>query len=557
MYVGAGSASSVPVLGIKEAGERRVRPARYTLDDVADEIYRGPRGYYEEANDYEYAPNSRQRSAPQLYDARDAQIETQRHEIAELREMVQKLAAGDQTAGDITRDNTGSRRLDLSMFNPAQHDSPGKPPSVNPLSKLQRAQEALALQVQSLQQQLQSVMGGFTQIQQHVSMLEQQGNISQEQAGHMNASISQLQQQLFPPEMLYQGAPSGQGQAPSGAPGMPQQPQAAPSGVPQPQMGGAPGQAPMGPQEVQNPYDPQAAQQMMREGGGPGFVPQTGQQPSVPFEAPESGELLQQPVRRVQPGGGNPARQSPPQFQAPPAMRLNTAIKTTSEAVPPWGGPTTVYKAATIDPQYIHPVDLFKLMGETYGNAWLDWEPETIVQTITNDIGEMPDDEVEINLFAMQALVAASQEFWHNPTVFKNIVLGLNGIDPDFRAPPGDNDGVTPPQIMFAVRVAQELKLLVEPGPEVKLYVGLKFLDRGITYLTPQLAWAQADLDRYLASRRIPANNGAVQQRLSMFAHTPIDEVELSSADPVDTQVAHLLTIRDYVMEREARLGQT
>lgn len=102
-------------------------------------------------------------------------------------------------------------------------------------------------------------------------------------------------------------------------------------------------------------------------------------------------------------------------------------------------------------------------------------EPETVRQ-VYPDITE-----AEFNKIMAIAALYKSRHFWENFYSFEDIVLGLNGVIPDF----SQLQGATPEQIWYAIDLADKMIPGREYATEVKLYVKSMFNEVGV-YIYPQ-----------------------------------------------------------------------
>jgi hypothetical protein len=96
---------------------------------------------------------------------------------------------------------------------------------------------------------------------------------------------------------------------------------------------------------------------------------------------------------------------------------------------------------------------IFHSLNERYGDAWHDWEPETLSQTIAMDLEKPPSGGMLDILQAFQVILKTNQahESWH---VFENVgqALNENHVDFDIVQP------LRPDEVAFAVRVIDSLR---------------------------------------------------------------------------------------------------
>jgi hypothetical protein len=205
----------------------------------------------------------------------------------------------------------------------------------------------------------------------------------------------------------------------------------------------------------------------------------------------------------------------------------------------------------------IHPLEIAELMTRKYGKSWTSWGTDTMRQTLQHDLGHDPDIAILNVIHALQVLAENPRGFWGDHDIFENVILGLNGM----QAHTGVDDYVSPGQMAFGVTIAKDL-IGGQPEDSVKAYTAVRLFGNpndphdsgpGILFAMEPLQYAQGYLD--LLNQRhggAQIDKAAIRSRLRELHDTPLEEAGLSSADPVDNQVALLLGVRDYVLEQEA-----
>lgn len=255
---------------------------------------------------------------------------------------LQKHAQEDDTAPTpVGRDDTGQGIDFSSLFSPDKADTPGMPPQVDPLLKLQKAQLLLGQQLQRVVPQLQQMGEGMTQLQQVVQQLAQ--------------GQQQLQQMLSqpPPGMSSQGpAPQGPEGAPPQGPSSEMPPQGPPPETPpQGMMGqvppeiqqliaqGAPPeviQQAMGELQGQGsnpqPSPEEVAYMLLEQGVPPEIAPQLLAEQGLPMEL---GQTVAQAMQQIIQG----QQQLPQGMPQPPQGMPPSAGSMPPEGAPPEGAP--------------------------------------------------------------------------------------------------------------------------------------------------------------------------------------------------------------------------
>ena len=243
--------------------------------------------------------------------------------------------------------------------------------------------------------------------------------------------------------------------------------------------------------------------------------------------------------RAKRPGRDAASRQSPePENKMPEYDRTQSAIKTSEDE--------EAQKRIT-------PFQLLNWLMETYGEAWADWEPETLYQTLAQDLGSPPDEAMFNVIMALQILLLRTEAFWADPPIFEDTILGLNGITPNFGGP----DDMSPGQLVYGVWVAQELAPMT-PTEQVQTYAAARLFEAGLIVAMYPVTWAQPMLDRICQNQGggdCQVNKDIVWERFKSLANTPLEETGLSDTDPIDRQVARMLVVRDYIELHEGGLA--
>jgi len=170
------------------------------------------------------------------------------------------------------------------------------------------------------------------------------------------------------------------------------------------------------------------------------------------------------------------------------------------------------------------------LLGEKYGTEWLGWEPETLWQTIKQDMHTdiHPVNKEKINAVKTLLLV---DDFWTEWHIFENIVKALNHQIPSFYM----MEGCTPGEMAWAV---EEVALIRQEAfnDEIKAYVRACCINHGYVVFPAELAFAQEGISTDLEQAVFEA-----WRRASSRADFEVAE------DQVGVQLARLNSVRHYV----------
>lgn len=469
--------------------------------------------------------------------------------------------------GTATRDDQGSKGVDLEMFAP-QNTGLG----ANPLARLEARQVSLQRQLMALAQKQQLIEGALQEQGESIQQMAQQGVITVQQAYEMQNQLAALQarsQQMAgmvpttPGEeaALEENLPMGDTSMPGMMPPSPQPAQGMQAAPPPPMEEPLPEEEMM-PEEALPPMEPPL-----------GFPPPPGMGPPPPmqglemappeepppmpepnyvipddqrFTPPEPGFLEKKPSTGPKPFGGPiPPVPGPPLpvVDFPPVHRIETM-----------GG----YHLAAETPKLaLKPLAIKAGMDRDYGKDWSSWEEETLSQTLKGDIGKAPDDSAMAVLQALQVLIHNPQAYWGDMRAFEAVNLGLNGIQDDFETIDAFEAGepkTTPAILGYGVWIARQLTKTLDPSDEVQYYTAAVLFDAGLVAASFPLEWAQEALTDLCTQRGGPfgeVDPKSVLTRFKSLLGTSIEEAGLKASDPIDTQVATLMAIRDYIDAQE------
>ena len=232
-----------------------------------------------------------------------------------------------------------------------------------------------------------------------------------------------------------------------------------------------------------------------------------------------------------------------------------------------------------------HPLALLAILTKQFGEAWLEWESETLWAEILDDFGA-PISTINKEKILAARLVKTTHRYFMEWDVFQHVTDALNSVTPNF----GVLQQATPGELLVSVDIAEELTAEQEATftPEVRAYVAGCFLDQDIWYLPPPVDFAQElvseptyrclDCGRialddneghcdYCSGKyqnghftdRIPhpelgqhivrylkRDPAQVKQRFLQLLSRPIDDLHIDPTSMEDVQAAKLLAARIY-----------
>ena len=185
------------------------------------------------------------------------------------------------------------------------------------------------------------------------------------------------------------------------------------------------------------------------------------------------------------------------------------------------------------------PVHLANQMNAKYGRGWLDWEPETLWETIRKDWLTYPNEESKNKLMAIKVLMA-SESFWNDWEVFEKICIAFNDRVPNFHV----MDDLSTAELTLAVRLASKLKKR-SFGSEVQAYVASEGSEDGYILLPEDLAFAQEKLDFLMQGTPGEALKEELKDRNLLTLDVKDEE------DPVHIQAGYLQAVAVYLKMKD------
>lgn len=143
-----------------------------------------------------------------------------------------------------------------------------------------------------------------------------------------------------------------------------------------------------------------------------------------------------------------------------------------------------------------NPIVIFDRLNQMWGEGeWLDWEPETILETANQEGFKIAPENMD-KIFAVRA-VLKTDEFHSNPRIFEKVCLAFNGRVVDWGM-------VQRPRIHeMAMTVALVSKYLRDEmfAPEIEMFIAGTALEDGFVLLPAVLGFAESAFSVELAIR--------------------------------------------------------
>lgn len=142
---------------------------------------------------------------------------------------------------------------------------------------------------------------------------------------------------------------------------------------------------------------------------------------------------------------------------------------------------------------FVNPINIIKLLISN--SEWLQWEPETIWQTLDDNFKNLPKGQPEFprifkDIISATKLCMTNDMAWNEWNVFSKVILTFNNIVPYF-------DIMQKPllgQLAFGVYILNQIKSS-DFSEEVKLYIASAAKHDGYILLPDILRFAQDRLD--------------------------------------------------------------
>lgn len=161
-----------------------------------------------------------------------------------------------------------------------------------------------------------------------------------------------------------------------------------------------------------------------------------------------------------------------------------------------------------------------------FGNAWLDWEPETLWSAIEEEWGSEPSDGSKAAIMAVRVLLS-NDDFYENIPTFEAVILGLNNSQPAFSR----LEVAAPHEIAYGIALAQRIrkKDAKQFSPDIIGYVQGSMREYG-NYAYPNvLKFAEPDGDEAIRAK--------IERAAKSPKKDPSSLIEVQAAKLHDLQV--------------------
>jgi len=185
----------------------------------------------------------------------------------------------------------------------------------------------------------------------------------------------------------------------------------------------------------------------------------------------------------------------------------------------------------------VHPLALSKKLTTKYGRDWIDWEPETLWETIRDDYSCRVNEENKNKIMAVRVLIGSSL-FWTEWEVFEKVVAAFNDRVPIFRM----KEDVSLGEIAYTVSVANKIRDR-DYGGEIEAFVAAEAFEEGYVKLPEVLSFAQEDLDEL--------SKDTESEKLKSKLGNPLSIVVSDPENPVHIQAGHLQAVHKYVEDKD------
>lgn len=193
----------------------------------------------------------------------------------------------------------------------------------------------------------------------------------------------------------------------------------------------------------------------------------------------------------------------------------------------------------------VHPLRLLVFLREQYGDAWVEWLPETLWTTIRNDVGSISD----VNKNKVQALSLAlmTDVPWNDWQAFENVGCSFNGTIPVF----GQMQPLSPAETAFTIQTLKKLHDF-NFSDDVRGYIASVCMNRGIVYAPKK--WFSNVQDLIDEQNKSPELFAQFKQAWTKLNREDLSNISLSDDKVMDVQMAKLWAIKEYLREQALRL---
>lgn len=128
------------------------------------------------------------------------------------------------------------------------------------------------------------------------------------------------------------------------------------------------------------------------------------------------------------------------------------------------------------------PLFIYSMLNDKYGREWHDWEPETLWQSMREDLGTDPSEDLRNTVLALQVILNTNQahEHWH---IFEKIGHAFNHNPVDFAiVQPLELD-----EIAKTLKIVRKVRPKEKFDPEICGYIASVAKSSGVVFLPRDL----------------------------------------------------------------------
>lgn len=260
--------------------------------------------------------------------------------------------------------------------------------------------------------------------------------------------------------------------------------------------------------------------------------------PTIDLNDLEGGQVIQAdpPTKAAAPNRVE-GEWTPPPMKASAIPQGPTADKT---AAPAGGAPGRPRETTFFSSSVATPVEIDRTLVDQYGTEWLEWQPETLFQTIRMDFNTQISKVNQDKILAVQ-LLHVSDSFWRHWEAHEKVVLAFNNLIPMFDRV----QDVTMGQLFHAVHQAHQIRR-ENFQDEVKGYMAAHAKAEGMIWLPPPLDVVQDALDALLPHEIRPLTK-EIRERWDAFEDLDLKNIEFQE-DVFGVQLARLAAIDSYLV---------
>lgn len=193
----------------------------------------------------------------------------------------------------------------------------------------------------------------------------------------------------------------------------------------------------------------------------------------------------------------------------------------------------------------VHPMALFSMLGQRYGDEWLDWELEVIKSTVTDDTGQEPSDDVMNKVASIKIVINDIDRIksdWH---VFEKVAVAMNGRAPRMVL----IEDLSPEQMAFAASVIRMIEGQAKTAysHDMEVYCAARLFDSGMVMAPSELGFCDKELVKLC-----PDSEGIRKEAIDYYGRT-LNGDDLAGVDQESAgfiQTSRLMRVHAYVLDK-------